>query len=129
MEWLKIRKLEYLEKEQTVLRNKKILNLCLRWHILRSYHFVAEVTLKLPNMNLSELSFLCLFKILNASSSVSSFILTYFRCPPPFFLRWKGGGVNFDYFPWRGESEKLKGGGIIVQGKVFLKGRAGTFPI
>ena len=28
------------------LQNKKILNLCLRWHILRSYHFVAEVTLK-----------------------------------------------------------------------------------
>ena len=24
--------------------NKKILNLCLRWHILRSYCFVAEVT-------------------------------------------------------------------------------------
>ena len=27
-------------------RNEKILNLCLRWHILRSYHFVAEVTFK-----------------------------------------------------------------------------------
>ena len=27
------------------LRNQKILNLCLRWHILRSYRFVAEVTL------------------------------------------------------------------------------------
>ena len=26
------------------LRNKKILNLCLRWHILRSYYFIAEVT-------------------------------------------------------------------------------------
>ena len=25
---------------------KKILNLCLRWHILRIYHFVAEVTFK-----------------------------------------------------------------------------------
>ena len=24
--------------------NKKILNLCLMWHILRSYHFVANVT-------------------------------------------------------------------------------------
>ena len=24
--------------------NKKILNLCFRWHLLRSYHFVAEVT-------------------------------------------------------------------------------------
>ena len=32
------------------------------------------------------------------------------------------GGVNFDYLPQRGGSEKLKkGGGSIVQGKVFLK--------
>ena len=30
----------------TFLWNKKILNLCIRWHILRSYHFVAEVTFK-----------------------------------------------------------------------------------
>ena len=28
------------------LRNKKILNLCFRWQILRSYRFVAEVTFK-----------------------------------------------------------------------------------
>ena len=28
------------------LRNKKIFNLCLRWHILRSYCFLAEVTFK-----------------------------------------------------------------------------------
>ena len=27
--------------------NKKILNLCFRWHTLRSYHFVAEVTFNL----------------------------------------------------------------------------------
>ena len=30
----------------TFLWNKKILNLCLRWHILRSYRFLAEVTFK-----------------------------------------------------------------------------------
>ena len=30
----------------TFLQNKKSLNLCLRWHILRSYHFAAEVTFK-----------------------------------------------------------------------------------
>ena len=35
------------ERNITVLQNKKILNLCLRWHILRSYHFVVEVTFKL----------------------------------------------------------------------------------
>ena len=29
------------------LSNKKILNLCLRWHILRNYCFVAEVTFNL----------------------------------------------------------------------------------
>ena len=30
----------------TLLWNKEILNLCLIWHILRSYRFVAEVTFK-----------------------------------------------------------------------------------
>ena len=45
MGWLKIRKLEFLENEtQFFCKVKKILNLCLRWHILRSYCFVAEVT-------------------------------------------------------------------------------------
>ena len=34
------------EPNITFLRNKKILNLCLRWHILRRYCFVAEVTFK-----------------------------------------------------------------------------------
>ena len=34
------------ERNITFLRNKKILNLDLRWHILRSYHFVTEVTFK-----------------------------------------------------------------------------------
>ena len=34
------------EQNITFLRNKKVLNLCLRRHILRSYRFVAEVTLK-----------------------------------------------------------------------------------
>ena len=28
------------------LRNKKIIHLCIRWHILRSYRFVAKVTFK-----------------------------------------------------------------------------------
>ena len=34
------------ERNITFLRHKKILNLCLRWHILKSCRFVAEVTLK-----------------------------------------------------------------------------------
>ena len=34
------------ERNITFLRNKKILNLCFRWQILRSYRFVAEVTFK-----------------------------------------------------------------------------------
>ena len=37
-------KFDYLENETTFLRNKKISNLCLRWHILRSYRFIVEVT-------------------------------------------------------------------------------------
>ena len=32
------------EWNKTFLWNKKILNLCLQWHILRNYHFVVEVT-------------------------------------------------------------------------------------
>ena len=34
------------EQNINFLRNKKILNMCFRWYILRSYHFVAEVTFK-----------------------------------------------------------------------------------
>ena len=34
------------EQKMILLWNKKIPNLCFRWHILRSYHFVAEVTFK-----------------------------------------------------------------------------------
>ena len=43
---LKIQKVEYLKNETIFLRNKRILNPCLRWNILRSYCFVAEVTFK-----------------------------------------------------------------------------------
>ena len=43
------------ERNVIFLRNKKILNLCLRWLILRSYRFVAEVTFKNGN-------FLCSFE-------------------------------------------------------------------
>ena len=32
------------ERNIIFLRNKEFLNLCLRWHIWRSYHFVVEVT-------------------------------------------------------------------------------------
>ena len=45
MGWLKIQKLEYLENGTWFFYEiKKILNLYLRWHILRSYRFLAEVT-------------------------------------------------------------------------------------
>ena len=35
----------YISRE-LIYETKKILNLCLRWHILRSYHFVVKVTFK-----------------------------------------------------------------------------------
>ena len=35
-----------LRTEHNFLRNKKSLNLCLRWQIFRSYRFVVEVTFK-----------------------------------------------------------------------------------
>ena len=40
---------------------------------------------------------------------------------PPSFLKVGSGEVNFDYLPWRGGSEKLKKGGSIIQGQIFLK--------
>ena len=43
------------------LRNKKILNLCLIWHILRKYCFVAEVTFK---VTVSERKIHCSFRLM-----------------------------------------------------------------
>ena len=40
-------KLEYVENVNYLKWNKKILNLCLRWHILRSCCFLTEVTFKI----------------------------------------------------------------------------------
>ena len=37
------------------LQNKKILNLCFRWYILRIYHFLAEVTFKVAIFNVLKL--------------------------------------------------------------------------
>ena len=34
------------ERNMICVRNKKILNLCLIWHIFKSYHFVTELTFK-----------------------------------------------------------------------------------
>ena len=34
------------ERNVILVRNKKNLNLCLRWHILRNYRFISEVTFK-----------------------------------------------------------------------------------
>ena len=57
------------------LRNKKILNLCFRWHILRSYRFVAEVTFRLYPIHLwSEFSLhnnmFCLFLPFNLEKRI-----------------------------------------------------------
>ena len=41
------------ERNITLLWNKKILNLCLRWHILRSYRFVAEGTFTFTGQQVS----------------------------------------------------------------------------
>ena len=37
------------ERNITFLQNKKILNLCLRWNVLRSYRFVVEVTFNMDS--------------------------------------------------------------------------------
>ena len=38
------------EQNTTFLQNKKILNLCFKWHILRSYCFVAEITFNIRSI-------------------------------------------------------------------------------
>ena len=49
MGWLKIQNIEYLEnRTELFYKTKKIINLWLRWHILKSYCFVAEVTIFSP---------------------------------------------------------------------------------
>ena len=71
MGWLKIQKLEYLEnKTSFIYEIKKILDLRLRWHILRSYCFLAEVTFnsKLKTKQLSQ-------KYIS-----SKFIVSYSNC-------------------------------------------------
>ena len=40
----------FWERDITFLRHKKVLNLCLRWHILKVYYFVVEVTFKKCNL-------------------------------------------------------------------------------
>ena len=63
---------------------------------------------------------------------MGSIVRTHTASPAPPDL-FKGGGksgVNFNCFHRRRQSEQLKkGGGSIVQGQVFLKGGAGTFPL
>ena len=47
-QWMVKNTKTWISRERNIvfLQNKKNLNLCFRWHILRSYHFVAEVTFK-----------------------------------------------------------------------------------
>ena len=81
MGWLKIQNLKYLENGRSFFREiKKILNLCLRGVILRSYHFVAEVTFNIfsavqtgQNNILKSLCFLDSWRYLNKIKD-SSFI-------------------------------------------------------
>ena len=54
------------ERNITFLWNKKILNQCLRWYILRTYHFVEEVSFNSRRTILaSSLDYLCWGGIIN----------------------------------------------------------------
>ena len=55
------------------LRNKKFFNLCLRWHILRSYRFLVEVTFEL----FKKYDLCCRFS--EIKKKVSLFQIEYFR--------------------------------------------------
>ena len=52
-QWMVINTKTWISREGniTFLWNKKILNLCIRWHIWSSYRFVAEVTFKFNSSN------------------------------------------------------------------------------
>ena len=62
------------ERNIIFLRNKKTLNLCLRWHILRSYHFVAEVTFKRFFRRMVFVQWQCQSKVLRGLSEVTEAI-------------------------------------------------------
>ena len=47
------------ERNITFPRDKKTLNLCLRWHVLKSYRFAAEVTFKVDLLNVITLDEHC----------------------------------------------------------------------
>ena len=52
MGWLKIQKLEYLENATLFFYEIKKFLICFRWHILRSYHFAAEVIFKVKPLHI-----------------------------------------------------------------------------
>ena len=56
MGWLKIQKslISWEEPNLTFLTNKKILNMCLKWHTLRCYNFAVTATFK-PRKNLAKI--------------------------------------------------------------------------
>ena len=81
---VKMQKVKHRENG-TEFFNKKVFNLCLRWHILRSYWFVAEVTFEY-NQGASDLyrpvvlsSSWQLFKLLLASASKFLILSEYFN--------------------------------------------------
>ena len=51
MGWLNKKTWISWKQNITFLRNQKILNLCLIWHVLKSYIFVVKVTFKLISTN------------------------------------------------------------------------------
>ena len=68
-------------------RNKKILNLCFRWHILRSYRFLVEVTFKVKLVALlkrtSNQGFFLVFLVFPWMSFSKSLTKWHFLSPPP----------------------------------------------
>ena len=90
--WLKIQTWIFWERNINFLQNKKILNLCLRWHILRSYRFLAEVTFKAKVFTyLNEMSYFDLWYLQQHQLHPGiemQFLLAYFgnspKCTMPF---------------------------------------------
>ena len=67
------------------LRNKKILKLCLRWHILRSYGFAVEVTFKM-NSIFPVIKNRGLYRYTSLSRTKTCMVFSHFWTPSPNLL-------------------------------------------
>ena len=96
-------------RNRIFLRNKKILNLCLKWDILRSYHFVAEVTLLVSSIFLFFYQMIAVQKICEKCFLFHLKSSFHFRDIPAIFNGWYVPFLIVLYSPFqKNDNETLK---------------------